>query len=227
MNGINGKNGKIRVLICDDHTLFREGLKALLQNEAGVDVIGEAENGREAIEKVKQLQPEVVLMDISMPHLNGFEATQRIVQSHKNVHVLVLTMYDEDDLIIRCLEAGASGYVLKDAPAKQLVYAIREARRGGKYLSPSVVNKVVSQYLQTSVRPKDNYDLLSDRERDVLRMLAEGHSVKEIAYRWKLSVKTVEAHKYNMMRKVEVHDRTELVKYALQKKLIRLSEAKR
>src|SRR5882672_11492102 len=142
-------NGKIRVLICDDHTLFREGLKALLQIEPSMEVVGEAENGRDAIEKVKQLQPNVVLMDISMPLLNGFEATQRIVQSFKNVHVLVLTMYDEDDLIIRCLEAGASGYVLKDAPAKQLVYAIREARKGGKYLSPSVVNKVVSQYLQT------------------------------------------------------------------------------
>ena len=220
-------NGKIRVLICDDHTLFREGLKALLQNDAGVEVVGEAENGREAIEKLKQIPTDVVLMDISMPHLNGFEATQRIVQTHRNVHILILTMYDEDDLIIRCLEAGASGYVLKDAPAEQLVYAIREARKGGKYLSPSVVNKVVSQYLQTSVRPKDTYDLLSSREREVLKMLAEGLSVKEIAYRLKLSVKTVEAHKYNLMRKLDVHDRTELVKYAIQKKLIRLSEAKR
>jgi two-component system response regulator NreC len=220
-------NGKIRVLVCDDHTLFREGLKALLQNEAGVEVVGEAEDGREALEKLRQIPADVVLMDISMPHLNGFEATQRIVQAHRNVHVLILTMYDEDDLIIRCLEAGASGYVLKDAPAKQLVYAIREARKGGKYLSPSVVNKVVSQYLRTSVRPKDTYDLLSGREREVLKMLAEGLSVKEIAYRLKLSVKTVEAHKYNLMRKLDVHDRTELVKYAIQKKLIRLSEAKK
>src|SRR5712675_977266 len=104
---MSSTNGKIRVLICDDHTLFREGLKSLLQIEATMEVVGEAENGREAVEKVKQLQPEVVLMDISMPHLNGFEATQLIVQSFKNVHVLVLTMYDEDDLIIRCLEAGA------------------------------------------------------------------------------------------------------------------------
>lgn len=220
-------SGKIRVLICDDHTLFREGLKALLQNEPGLEVVGEAENGSEAIEKLKQIPTDVVLMDISMPHLNGFEATQRIVQTSKNVRVLVLTMYDEDDLIIRCLEAGASGYVLKDAPAEQLVYAIREARKGGKYLSPSVVNKVVSQYLQTSVRPKDAYDLLSSREREVLKMLAEGLSVKEIAYRLKLSVKTVEAHKYNLMKKLDVHDRTELVKYAIQKRLIRLSEAKR
>ena len=220
-------NGNIRVLICDDHTMFREGLKALLQNEPGVEVGGEAGNGREAIEKLKQIPTDVVLMDISMPHLNGFEATQRIVQTHRNIHVLVLTMYDEDDLIIRCLEAGASGYVLKDAPAEQLLYAIREARKGGKYLSPSVVNKVVSQYLQTSVRPKDTYDLLSAREREVLKMLAEGLSVKEIAYRLKLSVKTVEAHKYNLMKKLDVHDRTELVKYAIQKKLIRLSEAKR
>ena len=212
-------------MICDDHTLFREGLKALLENEADVEVVGEAENGKEAIDKVKQLLPEVVLMDISMPQLNGFEAAQCIVQTHKNTHVLILTMYDEDDLIIRCLEAGASGYVLKDAPAKQLVYAIREVHKGGKYLSPSVVNKVVGQYLQNSVRPRDTYDTLSGREREVLRMLAEGHSVKELAYRLKLSVKTVEAHKYNLMKKLDVHDRTELVKYAIQKKLIRLSEA--
>ncbi|HLQ76389.1 MAG TPA: response regulator transcription factor [Terriglobia bacterium] len=220
-------SGKIRILVCDDHTLFREGLKALIANEPDLEVVGEAEDGKEAIDKVKQLQPHVVLMDISMPLLNGFEAAQRIVETYKNTHVLVLTMYDEDDLIIRCLEAGASGYVLKDAPAKQLVYAIREVRKGGKYLSPSVVNKVVEQYLQTSVRPKDTYDSLSGREREVLRVLAEGHSVKEIAYRLKLSVKTVEAHKYNLMRKLDVHDRTELVKYAIQKKLIRLSEVKR
>ena len=138
-----------------------------------------------------------------------------------------MTSFIEEEKVTAALEAGASGYVLKDAPSKQLVYAIREARKGGKYLSPSVVNKVVSQYLQTSVRPKDTYDLLSAREREVLKMLAEGLSVKEIAYRLKLSVKTVEAHKYNLMRKLDVHDRMELVKYAIQKKLIRLSEAKR
>jgi two-component system response regulator NreC len=181
--------------------------------------------GRKGVEMVKDLRPDVILMDISMPRLNGFEATRQIVQANKNAKVLILTMYDEEDLIIRCLEAGASGYVLKDAPAEQLTYAIREAWKGGKYLSPNVVNKVVEQYLKTSARPQDAYDMLSPRERETLKLLAEGESVKEIAYRLKLSVKTVEVHKYNLMKKIDVHDRTELVKYALQKKLIRLSHS--
>jgi DNA-binding NarL/FixJ family response regulator len=216
---------RIRILICDDHTLFRAGLRALLGGEPELEIVGEAANGQECVEKARTLAPNVILMDISMPRLNGFEATKRILQSHKNIKVLILTMYDEDDLIIRCLEAGASGYVLKDAPADQLVYAIREAARGGKYLSPLVVNKIVSQYLKTSARPQDEYDSLSARERETLKLLAEGLSVKEIAYRLKLSVKTVEAHKYNLMRKIDVHDRTELVKYALRKRVIRLSHA--
>jgi DNA-binding NarL/FixJ family response regulator len=218
-------NTRIKILICDDHTLFRAGLNALLASEPGLEIVGEAANGHESVEKAKSLAPNVVLMDISMPRLNGFEATKRIIQAHKNIKVLILTMYDEDDLIIRCLEAGASGYVLKDAPADQLVYAIREAARGGKYLSPVVVNKIVNQYLKTSARPQDDYDSLSARERETLKLLAEGLSVKEIAYRLKLSVKTVEAHKYNLMKKIDVHDRTELVKYALRKRVIRLSHA--
>ncbi len=217
-------NSRIRVLVCDDHTLFRAGLKALLRSEPELEVVGEATDGREGVEKSKELHPDVVLMDISMPNLNGFEATRQIVQSQKNTKVLILTMYDEDDLIIRCLEAGASGYVLKDAPVDQLVYAIREAVKGGKYLSPQVVNKVVGQYLKNSQRPKDAYDLLSPRERETLKMLAEGLSVKEIAFRLKLSVKTVEVHKYNLMRKIDVHDRTALVKYAIKKRLIRLAQ---
>jgi len=214
---------RVKVLICDDHTLFRAGLKALLGNVPAIEVIGEAENGREGVEKVKQLHPDVVLMDISMPDLNGFEATQRIIQFDKKARVLILTMYDEDDMIIRCLDAGASGYILKDAPADQLIYAIQEASKGGKYLSPRIVTKVVGQYLKTSVRPVDTYELLSSRERETLNMLAEGLTVKEIAFRLKLSVKTVEVHKYNLMKKIDIHDRTELIKYALQKNLIRLA----
>lgn len=216
-------NSTIKILVCDDHTLFRAGLKALLRNEPDFEIVGEAQDGQEGVEKVATLRPDVVLMDISMPRLNGFEATRVIVEADKNAKVLILTMYDEDDLIIRCLEAGASGYVLKDAPAEQLIYAIREAWKGEKYLSPGVVSKVVTQYLKTSSRPQDPYDSLSGRERETLKMLAEGLSVKEIAYQLKLSVKTVEVHKYNLMKKIDVHDRTELVKYALRTKLIRLT----
>ncbi len=133
-------SGKIKVLLCDDHALFRESLRALLSAEPTTEIIGEAGDGREAVEKVKQLRPDIVLMDISMPELSGFEATRRIVRSTNAPKVLILTMYDEDDLVMRCLEAGASGYVLKDAPASQLIYAIQEARKGRKYLWKAVVN---------------------------------------------------------------------------------------
>ncbi len=156
------------------------------------------------------------------PDLSGFEATRRIKQAEKSIKVLVLTMYDEEELIARCLDAGASGYVLKDAPAAQLIYAIDTVHRGGKYLSPGVLKKVVSEYVKHSKRPETSYDRLSDREREVLKLLADGLSVKEIATRLNLSVKTVDAHKYNLMRKLDIHDRAELIKYAIQKKLIKL-----
>jgi DNA-binding NarL/FixJ family response regulator len=150
---------KIRLFVCDDHTLFRQGVKAIFHNDPTIEVVGEAGNGKEAIRKIKPLRPDVVLMDISMPEMNGFEATQRIVQSSKDIKVLILTMYDEDDLIIRCLEAGASGYVLKDAPFAQLLRAVHDAFNGGIYLSPNIVNKkAVREYLQKSKRTKDHYD---------------------------------------------------------------------
>lgn len=213
---------KIRVLICDDHTLFREGIKAILRDEPSIEIVGEADNGRQAVEKATHLYPDVVLMDIAMPDLSGFEATRRIKQAEKSIKVLILTMYDEEELIARCLDAGASGYILKDAPAAQLIYAIDTVHRGGKYLSPGVLKKVVSEYVKHSKRPETSYDRLSDREREVLKLLADGLSVKEIATRLNLSVKTVDAHKYNLMRKLDIHDRAELIKYAIQKKLIKL-----
>jgi DNA-binding NarL/FixJ family response regulator len=149
---------KIKLFVCDDHTLFRQGVKAIFHNDPTIEIVGEAGNGKEAIGRIKRLRPDVVLMDISMPEMNGFEATQRIVQFSK-AKVLILTMYDEDDLIIRCLEAGASGYVLKDAPFAQLLRAVHEAYKGGVYLSPDIVNKkAVREYLQKAKRSKDHDD---------------------------------------------------------------------
>jgi two-component system, NarL family, response regulator NreC len=210
----------IRVLICDDHTLFREGIKSLLRNEDSVEVVGEATDGRQAVDRTAALHPNVVLMDISMPDLSGFEATRRLREADESVKVLILTMHDDEELVARCLEAGAAGYIMKDAPASQLIFAIQAVYRGERYLSPGVLGKVVTGYVRNSQRPRTSYDRLSGREREILKLLAEGLSVKEIAALLNLSVKTVDVHKYNLMRKIDVHDRTELIKYAIQKRLI-------
>jgi DNA-binding NarL/FixJ family response regulator len=211
---------RIRILICDDHTLFVEGLKAMLRNESSLQIVGEAGDGRQAVELVKQLKPDLLLMDVSMPDMNGFEATRRVHEFDPSVKVLILTMHDEEELVARCLEAGAAGYIIKDAPASQLLYAIEMIQKGERYLSPAVLKKVLASYPKNSTRPQTSYDRLSPREREVLKLLAEGFSVKEIAARLNLSVKTVDVHKTNLMKKIDVHDRTELVKYAIQKKLI-------
>jgi two-component system response regulator NreC len=215
----------IRILICDDHVLFSEGIKAILRAEAGLEVVGEARDGRQAVEKVKELHPDVVLMDIAMPDLSGFEATRRVHDADPSVRVLMLTMHDEEELVARCLEAGAAGYIIKDAPASQLVYAIETVMKGERYLSPVVLKKVVAGYVKNSKRPQTSYDRLSGREREILKLLAEGLTVKEIASRLNLSIKTVDVHKYNLMRKIDVHDRAELIRYAIQKRLIEVPVA--
>jgi len=211
---------KTRVLICDDHTLFVEGIKAMLRNEPSLEIVGEARDGRQAVDLVKELKPDLLLMDVSMPDMNGFDATRRVHQYDASVKVLILTMHDEEELVARCLEAGAAGYIMKDAPASQLLYAIEMVRKGERYLSPAVLKKVVDGYVKNVSRPRTSYDRLSPREREILKLLAEGHSVKEIATRLNLSIKTVDAHKTNLMKKIDVHDRAELIKYAIQKKLI-------
>jgi len=212
-------SSKTRTLICDDHTLFVEGIKAILRNEQYLEVVGEARDGRQAVDLVKELQPDLLLMDVSMPDMNGPDATRRIREFDEDVKILILTMHEEEDLVAQSLEAGASGYIIKDAPASQLLYAIDAVRKGEKYLSPTVLKKVVAGYVRSS-RPQTSYDRLSTREREVLKLLAEGLSVKEIASRLGISVKTVDVHKYNLMKKIDVHDRAELIKYAIKKKLI-------
>lgn len=216
---------KTTVLLCDDHTLFREGIKAILQGEPLIDIVGEAEDGREAVNAEGRLHPDVILMDISMPDLNGFEATAQICRNNPKARILILTMYEEEEVITRCLAAGASGYVLKDAPRADLIHAIEVVRRGGQYLSSKALRKVVKQHVQGSKATATDYERLSAREREVLKLLADGLTLKEIAARLVLSVKTVDNHKTNMMRKLDLHDRTGVIKYAIQRKLIRISPA--
>jgi two-component system, NarL family, response regulator NreC len=214
---------RVRVLICDDHALVREGLGAILRENPGFEVVGEAGNGLEAVAAAQRLRPHVVLMDIDMPELSGLEATRRIGAARLPSKVLVLSLYDDEDLIAECMNVGAAGYVLKDGPASQLLYAIEAVHRGEKYMSPRALSVVVARgraggKASTATR----YDLLSDRERQVLRLLADGLSSKAIAARLVLSVKTVDAHKYNLMRKLDIHNRADLVKYAIRKKLVRV-----
>ncbi len=213
---------KIRVLLCDDQTLFREGIKAILKDELSIEIVGEADNGRQAVAQALQLHPDIVLMDIAMPDLSGFEATYRILQAKMKTKVLILTMYEEEEVITRCLDAGASGYVLKDAPRAHLIHAIDVVNKGGQYLSSRALKKVVKRNAKGGKSTATSYERLSDREREVLKLLADGMTLKEIAVRLVLSVKTVDAHKTNLMRKLDLHDRSEVIKYAIQRKLIRV-----
>jgi len=211
---------KISVLVCDDHALFREGVKSILNTQPDMEVVGEAGDGQEAVEQAIRLYPHVVLMDIAMPVLRGFDAVRRIRKARPDIKVLILTVYDDEDLVARCLDAGAAGYVLKDSPPLQLVYAIQAVYAGQQFLSPKVLTSMVRQFISQPQDAKVGYDLLSDREREILVLLAEGNSLKDIATRLDLSVKTVDAHKVNLMRKLDLHDRSELIRYAIRKRLV-------
>jgi two-component system, NarL family, response regulator NreC len=215
---------KIRLLLADDHTLFRQGIRNLISAETDMEVVGEASNGGDAVERAEESKPDIVLMDIGMPGLSSFEATRQIKKNRPETKVLFLTMYDDEDYLVEGMEVGASGYVLKDSPAPQLVAAIRDAQRGGSYLSPRMLSQLVDDFrtrIKSATR-MPRFATLTSREREVLKMLAEGNSVKEIACDLNLSVKTVEAHKFNLMRKLDIHNKAQLVQYAIQKKIIKI-----
>jgi DNA-binding NarL/FixJ family response regulator len=217
---------KIRILLTDDHTLFRQGIRTLLSTEPDLEVVGEAADAMESVAAAKQLRPDVVLMDIGMTGMSSFEATRQIRKERPETKVVFLSMYDDEDYLSECVEIGANGYVLKDSPADQLVTAVREVHRGGSFLSPRLLTRLVDGFRvqgNNSGR-QTRFGTLTKREREILKMLAEGRSVKEIATGFDLSVKTVEAHKFNLMRKLDIHNKAQLVQYAIQKKVIRLNE---
>lgn len=215
---------RIRVLIADDHGLMRAGVKALLMATDDIEVVGEAEDGDEAIREVRRLEPDVVLMDVAMPGLGGLEATLVIRKEKPDVKILVLTQYDDREYVSRFLKAGVAGYVLKKAAAAELVAAIRAVQRGGLVLDPEIARDVVhEQGHETSAgRVEDPYETLTDREKQVLKLVAEGSSNKEVAETLGISVKTAMAHREHLMEKLGVHSRTELIKFALRRGVIRV-----
>ena len=218
---------KIRMLLTDDHTLFRQGIKTMLSAEPDMEVVGEASNGSDAVTKAAETRPDVVLMDIGMTGLSSFEATRQIKRNRPETKILFLTMYDDEDYLLECMEVGAGGYVLKDCPAAQLISAVRDVNRGGSFLSPRMLSQLVDDFRSRikSAHRLPRFATLTTREKEVLKVLAEGNSVKEIANSLKLSVKTVEAHKFNLMRKLDIHNKAQLVQYAIQKKIIKVQVA--
>jgi DNA-binding NarL/FixJ family response regulator len=213
---------KIRVLVTDDHAMVRDGVCALLALTGDIEAVGIATNGREALEMVRELTPDVVLMDIAMPIMDGVEATRRIHKEFPKLKVLALTQYDDKAYVFPVIEAGASGFISKTAASSELVAGIRSVHRGDSFLSPSVARFLVEDYQQIASMKgsQDPYEQLTNREREVLKLVAEGHTTQEIAAMLVLSPKTVERHKTNLMSKLDIHNRTELVKYALRKGII-------
>lgn len=211
----------IRVLLAEDHTIVRKGLISLLKDEMGIEVIGEAENGREAINKVEELMPDIVVMDISMPLLNGLDATRQIKKRFPDVIVLILTMHIDDAYIFEVMQAGASGYIIKKAVPTELVSAIQAVYQGDIYLSPKVSKKVIQEYLKQVDSGKEKIEpKLTDREREVVQLIAEGNSNRKIGESLFISVKTVESHRAKIMEKHNLHSTADITRYAIRKGIV-------
>ena len=216
-----------RILLADDHEVVRAGLRALLEEQSGWEVVAEAVDGRDAVEKATKLKPDAVVIDIAMPSLNGLEAVRQILKAVPNAKVLVLTMYDSDPLIQQVLQAGARGYLLKSDAGRDLVSAIDALRRNKTFFTPKVSQMVLEGYLDKNPKEKDKEPegeaeslRLTSRQREIVQLLAEGKSSKEVAAVLGLSVKTAETHRANIMRKLDCHSVTELVRYAIRNHII-------
>ncbi len=217
---------KIRVLLADDHAVLRAGLRALINAEPDMEVVGEAGDGIEAVERARELKPDVVVMDVAMPRLNGLEATQRIVESGLPSRVLVLTMHSEEQYLLQVLQSGGAGYLLKRSADTELMEAIRTVHRGEAFLYPSATKLLVEDYLGRvrAGSERDSYDDLTEREREVLKLTVEGFSNQEIADKLIISPKTVDTYRARIMEKLNLHHRSELIKYALKKGLLKAQE---
>lgn len=213
---------KIRILIADDHSLVREGIAAFLRCADNIEIVGEATDGLEAIEKARLTRPHIVIMDVAMPKLGGLEATIEIKKIDPGIRVLVLTQYDEREYISRFLKAGVSGYLLKRAVGSDLMSAITAIMAGETYLYPAIASKVVDGFLnKESLSTQEPYDLLTDREKQVLKLLAEGHTHKEVAEMLSISPKTVIAHQTNLCEKLGLSNKADIIKFAFSNAIVK------
>jgi len=214
--------GTVRILLADDHSLLREGLRLLLERQPEFAVVGEAGDGREAVRLAEELHPDVVVMDIAMPELNGIEATLRIVNGLPRTSVLILSMHHDESYVARALKAGARGYLLKDSLKADLLNAVLAVTEGRSFFSPKVSRILQEDYMRklTGGDVEDSFDLLTDREREILQLVAEGRTNKEVASRLGLSVHTVDTHRGNILQKLNLHSVPELILYAVRKKII-------
>lgn len=210
----------IRVLLADDHTLVRAGIRRLLESIVGVEVVGEAGEGHEAVRLAEALRPDVILLDVGMPGLNGLEAAGHLASFDASIHVLILSMHNSEEYVLRALRAGCAGYLLKGSAVSELEVAVRAAARGETYLSPAVSKQVVADYVRRMGGARDPLDALTPRQREILQLVAEGHTSKDIAQRLGLSFKTVEGHRAQVMERVGVHDVAGLVRFAVRVGLV-------
>jgi DNA-binding NarL/FixJ family response regulator len=210
----------IRVLLADDHTLVRAGLRRLLEGLSGVEVVGEAEDGHEALRLAATLRPDVVLLDVGMPGLNGLEAAGRLATIDTGIRVLILSMHHSEEYVLRAIRAGCAGYLVKGSAVAELEIAIRAASRGETYLSPVVSKQVVADYVRRTGGASDPLEALTPRQREILQLVAEGHTSKDIAHRLDVSVKTVEGHRAQLMERLGVHDIAGLVRFAVRVGLV-------
>lgn len=211
---------EIRVLIVDDHAILRDGIRSLLEIQPEIRVVGEAANGREALEKARLLLPDVVLMDVAMPEMNGLEATRQIKALNPQIQILILTQHDDREYVEPLLQAGASGYVLKRSGGREVITAIRQVYESGAYLEPSIARQVIEGFTQKEARAEDPLEKLTPRERQVFQLLVSGKSNKEIARELRISAKTISVHRSNLMTKLNVHNSIELVHFAAQHRLL-------
>jgi DNA-binding NarL/FixJ family response regulator len=211
----------VRVLIADDHKIMLAGLRSLLEKQSDIEVVGEAENGRKAVQLAQEKKPDVVVMDVSMPDLNGIEATTQILENLPETRVIALSMHSDKRFVMGMLRAGAAGYLLKDCASQELANAIAQVAGGKKYLSPEITGVVIDDFLQGSVLDEDETvaSVLSAREREVLQLIAEGWSTKQIASHLYVSIKTIETHRRQIMKKLDLHTIADLTKYAIREGL--------